>query len=215
MAIALGYAPTGATKVTHAAAREDFKVVILAAQYGMQAASLAGRLGISTLEADEILQQHRRVYARYWWWSDAWLHRALSSGQMWTCFGWCRYLDGADSTRSLKNWAIQSHGADILRIAAIWANRHGLRLIGTVHDAILIEAPADRIDRDVALLQEIMRRASRVVLSSPGREFVLRSSATIVRYPDRYSDRRGALMWRLVNEHLVAMQDGGQRRAAG
>jgi hypothetical protein len=34
----------------------------------------------------------------------------------------------------------------------------------TVHDAVVIEATADRIDADVALTQEIMRRASRVVL---------------------------------------------------
>jgi hypothetical protein len=40
-------------------------------------------------------------------------------------------------------------------------------------------------------MQEIMRRASRVVLG--GHE--LRTDATIVRYPDRYSDRRGVKIW--------------------
>jgi len=215
-AIAFGHAPAGATKATHGPIRDNFKVVILAAQYGMEAASLAGRLGISTIEANEILLQHRRLYAKYWQWSDAWLHRALSSGQMWTCFGWTRYLDQPESARSIRNWPIQSHGAEILRIAVIWANRYGLRLLGTVHDAILIEAPIDRIDRDVALLQEIMRRASRVVLSAAGQEFALRASATIVRYPRRYSDPRGALMWRIVSEHLATMQrDEGERRATG
>jgi len=56
---------------------------------------------------------------------------------------------------------------------------------------VLIEAPIDRIEADVAVMQEIMRRASRVVLG--GHE--LRTDATIVRYPDRYSDKRGLEIW--------------------
>jgi DNA polymerase I len=204
-AIAMGYAPPGATDDTHHALRENFKVVLLAAQYGMGPATLAGRLGTSMAGAAEILQQHRRVYARYWDWSEAWLHRALTNGQMWTCFGWARHLERSDSVNSLQNWAVQSHGAEILRIACVWADKYDLQLIGTVHDAILIEAPLEQIDRDVALLQEIMRRASRVVLSAPGREFELRSKPTIVRYPNRYSDKRGAGMWLKVNEHLAAL----------
>ena len=43
-------------------------------------------------------------------------------------------------------------------------------------------------------MQEIMRRASRVVLD--GHE--LRTDATVVRYPDRYSDRRGEKIWQDV-----------------
>jgi DNA polymerase I len=62
-AIAMGYAPPGATKQTHRALRDSFKIVLLAAQYGMGPATLAARLGISTAAAAEILQQHRRVYA--------------------------------------------------------------------------------------------------------------------------------------------------------
>jgi DNA polymerase I len=213
-AVAMGYAPLGATKATHGALRESFKVVILATQYGMGDLTLAGRLGISTIEAQEILQQHRRVYAQYWQWSEAWLHRALTDGRMWTCYGWTRHLDHSDSINSLQNWAIQSHGAEILRVACVLADKYGLCLMGTVHDAILIEAPVERIDRDVALLQEIMRRASRVVLSAPGREFALRSDAAIVRYPDRYSDKRGIGMWRKVNEHLVVLCGEGRHHAA-
>jgi hypothetical protein len=54
-----------------------------------------------------------------------------------------------------------------------------------VHDAVLIEAPIERIEADVALMQEIMRRASRVVLGA----HELRTDAKIIRYPDRYTDR--------------------------
>jgi hypothetical protein len=71
-----------------------------------------------------------------------------------------------------------------------------------VHDAVLIEAPIDRIEADVALMQEIMRRASRVVLGA----HELRTDATIVRYPDRYSDKRGVKIWSDVIELLAKLQ---------
>jgi hypothetical protein len=206
-AIAFGYAPEGATARTHGAVRDQFKVVLLAAQYEMQAWGLAGRLGISTTEASEILHQHRRLYGRYWAWSDAWVHRALSHGQMWTNFGWCFYLDRPVKERTLRNWPIQSHGAEILRLSCIWATRYGLKVLAPVHDAVLIEAPSHQIERDAALMREIMRRASRIVLSTPEREFVLRSKTTFVCYPHRYSDPRGEFIWSIVTRQLAAMEE--------
>jgi hypothetical protein len=68
-----------------------------------------------------------------------------------------------------------------------------------VHDAVLIEAPLERIEADVALMQEIMRRASRVVLG--GHE--LRTDAKIIRYPDRYTDPRGDAIWSRVLDLLA------------
>jgi hypothetical protein len=196
-AIAFGMAPPGATKRTHGDLRDRFKVVLLAAQYEMQAPSLAGRLGISVIEANELLQQHRRLYSTYWHWSEAWVHRALSTGQMRTVFGWTFYLDRPAKERTLRNWPVQSHGAEIMRLACLWASRYGLHLLAPVHDALLIEAPINRIESDVALLQEIMRRSSRIVLG-----FALRSDTTIARYPDRYSDKRGERMWSVVMQQL-------------
>jgi hypothetical protein len=69
-------------------------------------------------------------------------------------------------------------------------------LCGPIHDAVLIEAPIDRIEADIALMQEVMRRAARVVLNTnPDGPYELRTDATIVRYPDRYSDKRGQQIW--------------------
>ncbi len=75
-----------------------------------------------------------------------------------------------------------------------------------MHDALLIEAPEDQIDADVALLRELMRRASRIVLNdTPTGSHELRTDVAIIRYPDRYSDARGAAIWdnvlRLLAEH--------------
>jgi hypothetical protein len=77
------------------------------------------------------------------------------------------------------------------------AAKYNINVIATVHDALLIEADSAAIDRDVARMKQIMRRASRIVLDS---EFELRVGGESIHYPNRYTDKRGEIMWRRVNE---------------
>jgi len=79
-----------------------------------------------------------------------------------------------------------------MRIASILAVERGLQLCAPIHDALLIEAPLDRIASDVARLKECMSEASEAVL---GDGKVCRVDADIVRYPDRYMDEHGQEMW--------------------
>jgi len=193
----VGAAPPDATKHTHAVLRERYKTGLLAIQYGVQAETLAGRLGISTFAAHEMIAQHRQLFAVYWQWADDWLARALDTGAMRTVLGWeCRTGITEFNSRSIMNFPVQAHGADILRIACVWATRYGIRLLAPVHDALLIEAPIDQIETDVAFLREIMRRASRVVLNpTADGTLELRTDFKIVRYPERYTDPRGDAIW--------------------
>src|SRR6516225_2989285 len=201
----VGAVPSWATKTSHPDVRDKYKVMLLATQYGMAAETLAGRLGVSTFEAHEMLNQHRELFAQYWVWSDDWVQHALQSSTMRTAFGWtCRTGILELNERSIRNWPIQATGADILRIACILAARHRIKILAPVHDAVLIEAPAERIEADVARMREIMRRASRVVFNATADgPHELRTDATIVRYPEHYSDKRGAAMWDRVLELLT------------
>ena len=196
----VGALPNWATKQTHEKERELYKVMLLATQYGMSAETLAQRLGVSTFVAHEMLNQHRGLCSQYWAWSEDWVARALDTGIMRTCFGWmCRTGITELNERSIRNFPIQVTGADILRIACILAARHGIELLAPVHDAILIEAPIERIEVDVALTRELMRRASRIVLNVDANgPYELRTDATIVCYPGRYTDKRGTKTWTTV-----------------
>jgi DNA polymerase I len=207
----VGAIPSGATKEVikrsnwYTEVRNRYKVMLLATQYGMAAETLAGRLGISIFEAHEMLNQHRELFARYWSWSDDWVQHALQTGTMRTTFSWtCRTGILELNERSIRNWPIQATGADILRIACILAARHGIKILAPVHDAVLIESQTERIEADVARMREIMRRASRVVFNATADgPHELRTDATIVRYPECYSDKRGAAMWDHVLELLT------------
>jgi hypothetical protein len=122
-----------------------------------------------------------------------------------TILGWqCATGISEFSERSIRNWPIQSICADIFRIAYVWGTRHGLTLIAPVHDAVLLEAPEDRIEADVALMREIMRRASRIILNPTADGTIeLRTDVKIIRYPDRFTDSRGTELWETVLKLLA------------
>jgi DNA polymerase I len=78
----------------------------------------------------------------------------------------------------------------------------------------MIEAPLERIESDVALVREIMRRASRIVLNTDlAGTHELRTDVVIVRHPDRYVDKRGTKIWGNVMNQLAAV-DSERRKIA-
>jgi DNA polymerase I len=197
--------------------RDNYKVMLLSTQYGLSAPTLAARLKIPLHEAHEMLAQHHSQFSPYWAWSDDYVQQALQTGTVRTAYNWSYHvgLFGQINDRSLRNWPIQSDGADILRIACILAVRHGIKILAPVHDAVLIEAPIERIEADVALMQEIMRRASRIVLNdAPDGPYELRTDAKIVKYPERYTDKRGDEIWAQVLDLLAAHERELKKRRA-
>jgi DNA polymerase I-like protein with 3'-5' exonuclease and polymerase domains len=211
----IGLIPPDATRETPGVKviRDRLKVLCLGTQYGMQRSTLAIRLGVSDIEAHEMLQLHRGLFSQYWHWSEDWLHHSLTSGMMRTVYGWqCATGITEFSERSIRNWPIQSTCADIFRLAYVWGTHHGLTLIAPVHDAVLLEAPEDRIEADAALMCKILRRASRVILNPTADGTIeLRTDVKIIRYPDRFTDPRGTELWETV---LKLLAERRERREA-
>jgi hypothetical protein len=63
-----------------------------------------------------------------------------------------------------------------------------------VHDAFLIVAPLERLDADIATMRAAMAEASRIVLGG----FELATDVEIIRWPDRFVDKRGRHVWQKV-----------------
>ena len=186
-----GAAPSDATKSSHKAIRDQFKSTVLAVQYGMGAEALAQRIGQPPIRARELLRLHRETYRVFWWWSDAAVDYAMLNCTLHTVFGWRVQVPPISNPRSLSNFPMQANGAEMLRLACCLATERGIEVCAPVHDAVLICAPMDRLDAEVARMQDAMREASRIVLDG----FELGTDVKIVRYPDRYMDERGAVMW--------------------
>ena len=191
-----GAVPADATKQTHGAFRELYKQCVLAVQYGMGAESLALRIGQPVVTARQLLRAHRETYRRFWGWSDAIVNYAMLRGSLHTGFGWHGHIGDDTNARSLRNFPMQANGAEMLRLACCLATERGIEVCAPVHDAVLICAPLDRLDADIAATRAAMAEASKVVLAG----FELGTDAHVTCYPDRYRDPggRGDVMWQQV-----------------
>jgi len=144
----------------------------------------------------------------FWRWSDAAVDCAMLRGSISTVFGWTRHVGENPNPRSLRNFPCQANGAEMLRLACCFATERGVEVCAPVHDAVLITAPLDHLDADIARMQVCMAEASRIVLNG----FEVRTEVKRVDYPDRYADPRGAVMWDKVVGLIAARL--GQNRAA-
>ena len=199
-----GAVPADATKESHPMAREQFKACTLAVQYNMGEASLAIRINQPVAQARELLRLHRKTYREFWKWSDGAVDYAMLHNRLWTVFGWHIHLGFSPNPRFLRNFPMQANGAEMLRLACCLALKQGIRVCAPVHDAILIEAPLTKLEEAVATAHQAMSDASAAVLEG----FRLRAEAKVVRYPDRYMDRRGIKMWKTVWGILKRLDTG-------
>jgi DNA polymerase I-like protein with 3'-5' exonuclease and polymerase domains len=181
---------------------------VLAANYGMQADSLATKLQVSRGEAERLLEQHRALYPAFWHWSDMVRDLAFLRRRLETPLGWRLTIPPATlwptskrrgewdehqiTDRSIRNWPIQSTGADMMRLALVRLIRAEITVCAVVHDAFLIEASEGGIGQAVATTEAIMAEASAAVLRG---RLTLRADAAIIRPGERYQEPRGAAFW--------------------
>ncbi len=205
-----GRLPLDATKATHAAERELLKQCVLGVNYAMGERSLALRIGQPEIVARNLLRAHREAYAKFWAWSDAAVDIAMQGRPLRTVFGWPVHIGPNPNPRSFRNFPMQANGAEMLRIACCLGTERGVEICGPAHDAVLIFAPIERLEHDTAVMRDAMAEASRAVLDG----FELRTDAHPVKYPDRYADARGAVMWRTVMG-LLEQSEAQAMRAVG
>jgi hypothetical protein len=198
-----GAVPLDATKQSHPRERELFKTTALGVLYGLSAYGLSARLETPPVHARDLLRAHHEVYPQFWKWSDGMVARAMLSGTLTTALGWELHIADGPNVRSLRNFLMQGCGADMLRAACVLGTENGIEVSAPVHDAVLITAPADRIDADVAAMRAYMVEASRGVLNG----FEIDADAKIFRFPERYSDgQRSAYMWETVTDIVNAAE---------
>ena len=164
--------------------------------------ALAQRIGQPPVCARELLRLHHETYPVFWRWSDAVVDHAMLTGSLHTAFGWQMRVSAFTNERSLRNFPMQANGAEMLRLACCLATEQGIEVCAPVHDAVLICAPLDRLEAEVARMQQAMAEASRIVLNG----FELGTDVHIVRYPDRYMDERGAVMWDRIMDLIDRQQ---------
>jgi DNA polymerase-1 len=174
--------------------RQLFKTVVLAILYGLQARSLAMLTGLSLYEAGEILARSRasfRVFEDYV--RRVQDHAGLNL-EISTPFGWVMQCPPEINPRTVRNFPVQSSAAEIYRVAVILAERRGIQLVASIHDALIAEADPQDVDDVSAALDRAMRDAASIVL----RGHELPTDVQIVAPGEHFFEKNGVDMWRTV-----------------
>jgi DNA polymerase I-like protein with 3'-5' exonuclease and polymerase domains len=198
----LGFISDGMSPAELKAIRTLFKTVVLGIQFGFGAQSLAIRTGISLYEAGEILAQLRARFRLFEDWTKRVADHAGLDLEISTPLGWIMQCPPGINPRTVRNFPIQSTGAEILHVACVLAERRGIRLVAPVHDALMAEAPIEQAEDVSNALDRVMRDAAAVVL----RGYELPTDVQMVRPGQRYFDERGEAMWNTINK-LIAKRE--------
>lgn len=170
---------TQVDRTTRPELREAAKMLSFGLVYGMQPAGLASRLGCSRTEAEELTETFFAAYPTvraYLVDSEA---TALERGWAETLAGRRLLLPASpDSSaaqkaargRLARNMPIQGTGADIIKLAlagtqrALDAAGNGARVVHCVHDALVVECPADAAEATAVCVGRAMRAAGEPLL---------------------------------------------------
>ena len=204
--------PPDAVKKGNETIRELYKQCALAVMYGMSDRGMALKLDRPPIVARELLGAHQQLFPTFWKWSDHSVDHAIRTRSIYTVFGWLMHLAPEANPRALMNYPMQANGAEMLRLACCLATERGVEVCAPIHDAVLIHAPLDLLDEHIAITKASMAEASSVVLFD---RLTLRSSANVVKYPDRYFDGRGIEFWQTVTELLDCEGSNIPRHAHG
>ena len=168
--------PENATKQSHPEERGIFKVLYLANSYGQGPRAVAEALKCSVSHAKFLQKKYREIYNKYFTWIEGFIEAGLHKKYLTTIYGWQRHIkdlfqtkDGkrTDIRRSLLNWPIQSHGAEILRKALIDLTDENFEVCALVHDAVLIQIPIPEFKTRLEEAKQIMVNASIDVVGGP------------------------------------------------
>jgi DNA polymerase-1 len=160
--------------LSHHELRRRAKIINYALLYGKTAFTLAKDIGVSQEAAQEFINAYFAGFPSVRAFIDNLIATARETGVVKTMFGRRRlvpdltsrnYQIRAGAERYAVNFPIQGSAADILKRAmidvhgALAANRSPARMILTVHDELLFEAPREAADETAALVRERMEAA--------------------------------------------------------
>lgn len=199
--------------------RQVYKACVLGRIYGLGVKSLARNLGISRAQAQSIMIQMGARYPVL----NAWLERittkAAHCAPIVCVHGWNLTMTGkSGEERTFLNFPMQANASELMRLVIVRAGAAGLKIIGCAHDSFLIEDTIENIEQSVALLQQIMRQASRDLLGGYELRADCDPEIDIVCYPDRFVEKReresGMANWNRLMA-LIEEQENAQSRRSG
>ncbi len=157
--------------------RRAAKAINFGLIYGQGAFGLARQLGIAVKEAERFIEAYFARYTGVRAYMQETLERAEKEGRVETLWGRVRllpelkhsnYAVRENAKRMAINARIQGSAADLLKIAMIAVDRRlraevpAARLLLTVHDELVLEAPVNDAQRVAGLVRHEMENAAQL-----------------------------------------------------
>jgi DNA polymerase-1 len=151
--------------------RRAAKTINFGVLYGMSAFRLSNELNISTGQAKDWIEAYFARYPKIQEFLDRTLTEARATGKVTTLFGRVRYIPEihnrsftvrGNAERMATNAPIQGTAADLLKLAMIALDQRldreaaEARMLLTVHDEIVIEAPEKQVEEIAAIVEDTM-----------------------------------------------------------
>ena len=151
--------------------RSSAKAINFGIMYGKGAYSLAKDIGVTVKEADAFLKNYLAAFPNVSGYMDKTIADAKANGYVSTLFGRRRALPELASSnfnvrssgeRMARNTPIQGTAADVIKLAMVrvWKRlqdeKMESRLILTVHDELIVEAPEAEAEKAAQILREEM-----------------------------------------------------------
>ena len=151
--------------------RSSAKAINFGIMYGKGAYSLSKDIGVSVKEADAFLKNYLAAFPKVSSYMDKTIADAKANGYVSTLFGRRRALPELASSnfnvrssgeRMARNTPIQGTAADVIKLAMVrvWKRlrdeKMTSRLILTVHDELIVEAPEAEAEKAAQILREEM-----------------------------------------------------------
>jgi DNA polymerase family A len=198
--------------------RARLKAITLGVLYGKTVYTVARECGITVKEAAALLRTHKNLFPKFWLWIEWLVNESLATRKISTRLGWQRWLltkkerderkeEGSHKKvqNSLQNFPMQAHGAEMLRLALVYATEKGLGVCAPLHDAIFAVAPADQEEQAAAALRECMERAAKDIIG-----VAIPIEMFVTRYPERFvpDDKPMAVaVWDKMMKSLEAAEE--------
>jgi DNA polymerase-1 len=183
--------------------RKLVKLAVLGIQYQMGVSKLARYIKRPRWQAAQYLLLHKDVFWKYWKWSDDFVNSAQLNGDAISGVNW-DLIGHNEKEPTLRNYPIQSTGAEILRQTCCMVVEAGIQLCATIHDAILAECGVDEVDQIKDRVSRIMVEAARLVLNDGHMLQVgdlqtdMRVDAKAYAHPTRFDEGRDNDVWKLI-----------------
>jgi DNA polymerase-1 len=142
--------------------------------YGLSSFGLAGRTGTSRTEAQRYIDTYFERYSKVKDYLDGLVEQARTTGRVRTAFGRLRPMPEINSAnvqarnraeREAMNTPLQGTAADLMKLAMVKTQARlkreqmQTRMILTVHDELVFEAPEPELDRAKEIVREEMEGA--------------------------------------------------------